>query len=89
MYDYEYWFDSEGKMHEIAKMDTLYIERCLKQLGKWLSTWRGIVPDQLTQDERKQKDEVGRKAWFVFHGINYIDAFTAELEKRKNNDVEG
>ena len=86
MYDYEYWFDSEGKMHRIAEMDEGYILNCLNQLDKMLSAWHGIVPEHLTSEELKLKDKVGMKAWFVLHGINYIDVFTNELEKRKNND---
>lgn len=89
MYDYEYWFDGEGNMHEIAKMDTPYIINCLHQLEKMLPLWRGIIPEQLTKEELKQKDEVGMKAWFVFHGPDYIDAFVNELDRRKYNDIEG
>ena len=37
---YEYWFDADGKAHEISKMDTAYIGSCLKQLRKMLDSWR-------------------------------------------------
>ena len=80
---YEYWFDPDGNMHEISKMETSYIGNCISMLGKMLQNWAGIIPEQLSEEELKQKDEVGMKAWFVFNGINYIDAFCKELEKRK------
>lgn len=83
---YEYWFDADGKAHEISKMDTAYIGSCLKQLRKMLDSWRGIIPEQLTEEELRQKDDVGMKAWFVFHGISYIDAFCKELDKRSLNE---
>lgn len=80
---YNYWFDADGKPHEIRKMDLQYIQNCLQQLEKMLSSWHGIIPENLTDEELQKKDEVGQKAWFVFHGIKYIDAFYCELEKRK------
>lgn len=86
MYQYEYWFDGDGNSHEIAKMDTQYIQNCLNQLNKWLDSWGGIIPEQLTAEELKDKDEVGKKAWFVFHGINYINAFGEEIDKRIAED---
>ena len=89
MYDYEYWFDPEGKMYKISEMDTSYILNCLNQLNKMLPTWRGITPEDLTREDLKQKDVVGMEAWFVFHGINYINAFKKELSRRENDDVEG
>lgn len=81
---YEYWFDSEGNAHEISKMDTCYIYNCLRQLNKMLDSWHGILPEMLNAEEMKQRNEVGMKAWFVFNGINYINAFCKELECRKN-----
>ena len=81
---YDYWFDSDGKAHEIARMDSDYILSCLKQLRRMLESWRGIIPEQLTVEELKQKDEVGMKAWFVFNGIPYIDVFCKELDRREN-----
>lgn len=79
---YKYWFDSEGNAHKIEEMETSYISNCLRQLGKMLDSWRGIIPEQLSNEELKQKDKVGMKAWFVFNGISYIDAFNKELENR-------
>ncbi len=32
MSKYEFWFDTNGKAHEIAKMDINYIKNCLNQL---------------------------------------------------------
>ena len=84
---YDYWFDADGKAHEIARMDTDYIINCLNELKKMLDAWHGIIPEQLTDEELKQKDCVAMKAWFVFNGIPYIDAFCKEL-KRRNNDRE-
>ena len=83
---YDYWFDADGKAHEIAKMDSGYILSCLKQLRRMLESWRGIIPEQLTNEELKQKDEVGMKAWFVFNGIPYIEAFCKELDKRETSE---
>lgn len=80
---FEYWFDADEKAHLISKMDITYISNCLQQLSKMLYAWRGIVPEQLTAAELKQKYEVGKKAWFVFNGVGYIDAFSNELKKRK------
>mgnify|MGYP004679064975 CR=1 FL=1 len=79
---YDYWFDGNGDMHEISKMDTQYIQNCLGQLNKMLQSWRGIIPERLTDEELLGRDKVGQKAWFVFHGIPYIDAFLRELKKR-------
>lgn len=84
MRKYEYWFDADGRAHEIVKMDTDYIYNCLNQLGKWLENWGNIIPEQLSDDELKDKDEVGMKAWFVFNGISYIDVFCAEIKRRQN-----
>ena len=50
-----------------------------------LVAWSGIIPEQLTKEEMNQKDEVGMKAWFVLHGISYIDAFCQELDRRKDS----
>lgn len=82
---YDYWVDGEGKLHKISQMDTQYIHNCLDQLKKMLNRWRGIIPENLTDDELKKKDEVGQKAWFVLNGIPYIDAFCSELKKRKES----
>ena len=82
---YDYWFDASGGAHEISKMETFYIQNCLKRLKKMLVVWSGIIPEQLTKEEMKQKDEVGMKAWFVLHGISYIDAFCQELDRRKDS----
>lgn len=84
MRNYIYWFDAMNQCHEISKMDTQYIYNCLKELKKMLDSWHGIIPEQLTEEELKLKDEVGMKAWFVFHGTNYIDAFCNELKRRNN-----
>ena len=85
---YEYWFDADGNPHEISKMDTQYIQNCLNQLVKMLDSWHGIIPEQLSKEELMQKDEVGMKAWFVFNGINYMNAFTEELDRRiKEKDI--
>ena len=83
---YEYWFDSESKAHEISKMDSGYIKNCLKQLKKMLDSWGGSIPEQLTAEELQQKDEVGMKAWFVFNGLEYIEAFRRELEHRSQGE---
>lgn len=83
---YEYWFDASGNAHEISKMDTGYILNCLKQLNNMLDSWRGIIPERLTSEELKQKNEVGQKAWFVFHGIAYINAFCDELDRRNQSE---
>ena len=83
---YDYWIDAEGFPHEIAKMDTQYIMNCLKSLNNMLSLWRGITPDRLTNEELKLQSTVGMKAWFVFHGIAYIDAMCAELDRRKGEN---
>lgn len=80
---FEYWFDSYGQAHEISKMDTEYICNCLRNLNKWLTLWRGVIPEQLTTEEMKDRNRVGMKAWFVFNGIQYIESFCAELERRK------
>lgn len=67
-------------------MDINYIKNCLNQLQKWLNAWHGIIPEQLTDDELKGKDEVGMKAWFVFNGLNYIETFCNGIKngRRKN-----
>ena len=83
---YDYWHDADGNPHEISKMDDTYILNCIKQLQKMLDAWHGIIPEQLTKEEVKKKDTVGTKAWFVFHGIVYIDKFCEELNKRKENE---
>ena len=80
---YEYWFDADGNPHEISKMDDIYIGNCIKQLKKMLDAWHGIIPERLTEEELNQKDDVGSMAWFVFHGLSYIDALCKELDKRK------
>lgn len=88
MSKYEYWFDGDGNSHEIAKMDTQYIRNCQNQLLKMLDSWQGIIPEQLSDEELKSKDEVGMKAWFVFNGIAYMNAFSEELDKRiKENRI--
>jgi hypothetical protein len=86
MSKYEYWVDADENAHIISKMDTQYIQNCLNQLRKWLDAWHGIIPEQLTAKELKKKDEVGMKAWFVFNGIGYIDAFVEEINKRMKED---
>lgn len=88
MSKYEYWFDGDGIPHEIAKMDTQYIINCQNQLLKMLDSWHGIIPEQLSDDELESKNEVGMKAWFVFNGIEYMNAFSEELNKRiKENEI--
>lgn len=79
---YDYWIDAYGNSHAISDMNTQYISHCLNQLRKWLDAWHGIIPEMLTAEEMKQRDEVGMKAWFTFNGIPYIEAFCAELKKR-------
>ena len=83
MYSYEYWFDADGNPHEISKMDDRYIGNCIKHLKKMLDAWHGIIPERLTEEELKQKDDVGSMAWFVFHGLSYIDVLCKELDRRK------
>lgn len=80
---YDYWFDSDGNMHEISKMDDNYINNCLRQLDRWCNSWHGIVPEQLTREELNNKDKVGTKAWFVFNGLAYVEVFCEELRNRK------
>ena len=80
----KYWFDSDGYPHEISKMETGYIYNCLNQLKKALNLWHGIIPEQLTREELVDKGKVMSKAWFVLHGIEYIDAFCEELKKRQS-----
>lgn len=80
---YEFWFDSSGKAHDISRMDTGYIMNCLNMLNNMLSSWRGIIPEQLNNEELRDKSVVGTKAWFVFYGIGYIDSFCAEIDRRK------
>ena len=79
----EYWFDAEGKPHLIKDMDEDYILNCLKNLEKWLKNWEEVLPTELNEYEMKQKDKVGMKAWFVFNGIDYINTFCDELDRRK------
>lgn len=84
---YDYWFDADGNPHEISKMDSEYISNCLNQLNKMLNAWHGIIPEQLTREEIKQKDTVGMKAWFVFHGNEYIGKLSEELKRRDELEI--
>lgn len=86
MNNYDYWFDGEGNAHEISKMNTSYIYHCINTLNDALVSWRGIIPEQLDEDELRDKDKVLSKAWFVFNGIKYIDVFCDEIRKRKEHD---
>lgn len=60
-------------------MHTFPQSRAVEQKSFWFHG--KIIPEQLMDAELRQNNEMGKKAWFVFHGIKYIEAFNNELDR--------
>ncbi len=80
--NYDAWFDSDGGYYDVEKMDTRYINNCVRQIEKAAIRWRFSTLDELTDEEKAKINKPFNPAWCIAHALNYLKEFEVELSSR-------
>lgn len=86
--DYTFWIDANGQRHDLRDMTTSYINRCIGQIALVVDSWKRIKQRDLTPKELERVNDPLQKAWFVFHGLNYLESFKNELNSRDEDTTQ-